>query len=103
MTTAFVNQAHNDWIEVFVEYGILALAPMAVAAILIFRGAQQAEPASRYLFLSLVILLAASLVDYPCAPRPCRRWPRSCWRVWSVVTLDRADAVMASRGLGEFG
>ena len=65
LTTAFVNQAHNDWIEVFVEYGLLAIAPVTVAAVLIVRGALKAEPASRFLFLSLVILLAASLVDYP--------------------------------------
>jgi len=65
LTTAFVNQAHNDCIEVFVEYGLLALAPVTVAAILIFHGALKAEPASRFMCLALVVLLAASLVDYP--------------------------------------
>lgn len=65
LTTAFVNQAHNDWIEVFVEYGLMALAPMAVAAAFVVKGARRTDAAGRFMLLALVILMAASVVDYP--------------------------------------
>ncbi len=65
MTAAFVNQAHNDWIEIFVEYGVLALAPIAAAGTIILRGVGRAGSAGRFVLLALAVLLAASAVDYP--------------------------------------
>ncbi len=64
MTAAFVNQAHNDWIEVFLEYGVLALAPIMAAAVIFHRGERMGST-DRFMLLSLVVLLAASVVDYP--------------------------------------
>lgn len=65
MTAAFINQAHNDWIEIFLEYGILVLAPIAVAAVLLFQGARKMGSAGNFMLLALTVLLAASFVDYP--------------------------------------
>lgn len=64
LTAGFANQAHNDWLEVFVEYGAAAVLPMALAAILVLKGARR-DSAAPFMFLALVVLLAASFADYP--------------------------------------
>lgn len=64
LTAGFANQAHNDWAEVFVEYGAAAALPMALAAAIVLKGASR-NSAAPFMILALVVLLAASFVDYP--------------------------------------
>lgn len=64
LTAGFANQAHNDWVEVFLEYGLAAVLPVALAGILVVRGSGR-DSAAPFMILALVVLLAASLVDYP--------------------------------------
>ena len=64
LTAGFANQAHNDWVEVFVEYGAAAVLPMVLAAILVLKGARR-DSAAPFMILALVVLLAASFIDYP--------------------------------------
>lgn len=64
LTAGFVNQAHNDWVEIFVEYGVAAILPMVLAAIVVVRGARR-DSAAPFIILALALLLAASIVDYP--------------------------------------
>ncbi|MBB4798238.1 O-antigen ligase [Brevundimonas bullata] len=64
LTAGFVNQAHNDWVEIFVEYGVAAILPMVLAAIVVVRGARRDSNAP-FIILALALLLAASIVDYP--------------------------------------
>lgn len=64
LTATFANQAHNDWLEVFLEYGLSAALPVALAGILVVRGGSR-DSTAPFMILALVVLLAASLVDYP--------------------------------------
>lgn len=63
LTAGFANQAHNDWIEILLEHGVLAALPIGLAVAAVQRGRRRAE--SAFILLALGILLAASLVDYP--------------------------------------
>lgn len=64
LTAGFANQAHNDWVEVFLEYGLAALLPVTLFAVLLIKAMQRGG-AVPFMVLALVVLLAASFVDYP--------------------------------------
>lgn len=65
LTAGFTNQAHNDWLEVVVEYGVLALLPAALLVLLLRKAWLHKGPYSALVLLAVAVLLAASLVDYP--------------------------------------
>lgn len=65
LTAGFTNQAHNDWLEVVVEYGLLALLPAAFLLLLLQQAWRHKGSQSTLALLALAVLLAASLVDYP--------------------------------------
>lgn len=63
----YVNHAHNDFLEVFLEGGIGAGVILVVYAVaLVARGFRVARyPLQRLALLSIVVILLHSLVDYP--------------------------------------
>lgn len=63
----YVNHAHNDYLEAFLEGGILALVVFLVYVFLLVRKivAVRAQPLPRLVFLSIVVVLVHSFVDYP--------------------------------------
>lgn len=65
LTAGFTNQAHNDGLEVVIEYGLLALLPAALLALLLQQSWRRQGPQSALVLLGVAVLLAASLVDYP--------------------------------------
>lgn len=65
LTSGFTNQAHNDWLEVLLEYGVLALLPAAALGLLIRQALRHVGGQRALLGLAVIVLLAASVVDYP--------------------------------------
>ena len=64
---AFVNHAHNDFLEVILEGGLagtLILAACVVAIVIRFFRVRQRD-AARTAFIAILIILAHSTVDYP--------------------------------------
>jgi O-antigen ligase len=67
-----LNHAHNDWVELWVEFGILVV-PVLVAflwwlqrhLLALWRSGGKADPVQCAAGLILVLLLLHSLVDYP--------------------------------------
>lgn len=67
---AFLNHAHNDYLEVWVETGLVGIALLAASlAWIVLRAARAWSPAgnplARASSVSAGLLLAASVVDYP--------------------------------------
>lgn len=65
--SAYVNHAHNDYLEITFEGGILAVALMAIYFIVLlvsYVGIRR-NPFQKAAFLSVSFLLIHSLVDYP--------------------------------------
>ncbi|MBX3479450.1 MAG: O-antigen ligase family protein [Caulobacter sp.] len=73
MQNTYVNHAHDDWLELLVEAGMLAVAVIAVFLFWFARTALRAwrrnrtsgGPVVRAASLAILLLLAHSLVDYP--------------------------------------
>ncbi|CCV04111.1 membrane hypothetical protein [Mesorhizobium metallidurans STM 2683] len=63
----FVNHAHNDYLEIAFEGGILAVLLMASYFVLLFASFARIrrDPLQKAAFLSVSFLLIHSLVDYP--------------------------------------
>lgn len=68
----YINHVHNDWIEAFVETGIMALIPLAAGVVLAAQGMQASrvlDPIRRMECQAGLIvtfgLLVHSLIDYP--------------------------------------
>lgn len=67
----FMNHAHSDYVEVFLEHGLLGLALIGAALYFWVRqsGRQwrqgKGEPLTRASFIAMGVLFAHSLVDYP--------------------------------------
>ena len=73
VTASYVNQAHNDWLQPVIEAGIAGLLLVASIAfwvirwgVRIFRERRATTYVARLTFWSVIlIMLGASLVDYP--------------------------------------
>lgn len=73
LDSTYLNHAHNDFLELFNDYGMLSLIIFAVAVILLFVSRRKAEASTHgrdaaFRFLGLVgltILALGSIVDYP--------------------------------------
>lgn len=74
MVSAFVNHAHNDWLELWLEGGVPAAALMAAALMLfayqalrlwIPRGAYAQQVLPRAASVGVLVLLLHSMVEYP--------------------------------------
>lgn len=74
MISSYINQAHNDWLEIAIEGGFPAVIGMALFLIWFIVGnvqlwrqanATPADLVSRAAGISAFLLLAHSLVDYP--------------------------------------
>ncbi len=72
MNSEYVNQAHNDWVQLVIEGGIAALALVVAAGWWFVRslcrigyGSKQAIVGQLFWLTLMLILLLASLVDYP--------------------------------------
>ncbi len=65
LTAGFTNQAHNDWLEIVVEYGLLALLPVVFLVLLVRQMWRRGGGQSSVALVAIALLLAASLVDYP--------------------------------------
>ncbi|WBY17290.1 O-antigen ligase family protein [Erythrobacteraceae bacterium WH01K] len=99
----YVNQAHNDWLQIIIEGGVPAIALLACALILIGRriftvfrlGAD--GPARTVAWMAIVVILSfASLVDYPL------RTPLFQTTVaWLFVMLDSAAFSRGARARDE--
>lgn len=63
----YVNHAHNDYLEIAFEGGVIAIILMAFYFILLFSTLARArrDPLQKAAFLSVSFLLIHSLVDYP--------------------------------------
>ncbi|CCV12489.1 O-antigen ligase family protein [Mesorhizobium sp. STM 4661] len=63
----FVNHAHNDYLEIAFEGGVLAILLMALYFVLLFASFARIrrDPLQKAAFLSVSFLLIHSLVDYP--------------------------------------
>lgn len=67
----YMNHAHNDYVEVFLEHGIPGLVLIGAALVFWIRQAGRqwrqgkGDPLSRASFLAIGIVVAHSLVDYP--------------------------------------
>ncbi len=73
LTTNYLNQAHNDWLQIGIEGGIPALLLLLAFVLLCVRAAVRAwsgqrRPATlhaRAALFVIILIAAASLVDYP--------------------------------------
>jgi lipoprotein signal peptidase len=75
LSPAYLNQAHNDLVDVAISSGALGLALLAAALIWwalrsfrLYLGPRETAPAGSYgrlAALVMILMLAASLVDYP--------------------------------------
>lgn len=101
----YINQAHNDWAQLVIEGGLpamlclFAIVGHVIAAIIAFarHGGPMAQGAAIFWTAWLVIMMAASLVDYPL------RTPTfQAVSIWLLLCLaqDRAQfaALRATRG-----
>jgi O-antigen ligase len=61
---AFVNHAHNDWLELTLELGIL-FPVIAVLFLIVILKSQWRNGLSSLAILIVIALLLHSLVDYP--------------------------------------
>ena len=69
----YLNEAHNDWLQPFVEYGVFALFLLLWPIISIVRAAHSGwsgqgmlvRVRSQCLLIAIVVLALGSLVDYP--------------------------------------
>lgn len=89
---SYFNQAHNDWLQILIEGGVLA-GLLALAAVFFYLvsvlklfAAASRNPAHLYFWFGIMVILAvASLVDYPL------RTPLfSAVAVWIVTLLFTA-------------
>lgn len=74
VTNAYLNHAHDDYLEIFLQTGVVGLALMALflawfanATLRAWRAAPQSQTAElgRAASIAIAVLLAHSLVDYP--------------------------------------
>ncbi|MFC7537250.1 O-antigen ligase family protein [Sphingomonas sp. GCM10030256] len=70
VTTAFPNNAHNDWLELVMEAGVLGAIALTAVLVLLCRSAWQlwrgrGDALQTAAFLGLGLLLVHSVVDYP--------------------------------------
>jgi O-antigen ligase len=105
LQTSYLNQAHNDLLQVIIEGGLPGLLLLCTGLIWFFRSGWQsfvafrgalsdrrAVPVGTFAWLSLTVLLAASLVDYPI------RTPAiMCEAVMLISFLSRGQAKLSSR------
>ncbi|TJW73199.1 MAG: O-antigen ligase family protein, partial [Mesorhizobium sp.] len=63
----YVNHAHNDYLEIAFEGGVLAVLLMALYFVMLFMALTRVrrDPLQKAAFLSVSFLLIHSLVDYP--------------------------------------
>jgi O-antigen ligase len=63
----YVNHAHNDYLELVFEGGVLAAALIGLYLFLLMKAAfsRESDPLKRAALISIVFVLAHSLVDYP--------------------------------------
>jgi hypothetical protein len=91
----YLNEAHNDLLQVFVELGLFAIPLLAWPAVSVFRHTRAAWRAERSgsrmrvlaVLTSLAILAAASLVDYPLRTATCLTFLTLLW--CTLVDLGR--------------
>lgn len=63
----YVNHSHNDYLEIFLEGGIPAFTLFLVYICLLLKKFLELrmQPLARLVFLSIVVILIHSIVDYP--------------------------------------
>lgn len=99
LSNTYLNQAHNDWIQIVLEHGLLGLVLLAAFVIMVLRAGLHTLRQHRGVLLNRITILAppamfavASVLDYPLRT-PILQVLLICW----VVVMQQQDSTSSSR------